>query len=95
MRERTRKIKRIIKQEGPSINEVLDAGIEHGLAALVEELRNPATPLRVKMAIVKTFTYVRKHIVNHEVAAELERQSKAEVDKLTAEFYDDRPRADG
>ena len=81
MSKRRKKIERIMEQETPSINEVLDAVIKHGLAPLAEELRDPATPLHVKIAILKAFTHIQKHVffVDHEVAVELRGQVEAEV----------------
>lgn len=86
MSKRKKKIERIMEQETPSINEVLDAGIKHGLAPLAEELRDPTTPLHVKIAILKAFTHIQKHIffVDHEVAVELREQVEAEVAALEA-----------
>jgi len=86
MSERRKKIERIIEQESPSINEVLDAGIKHGLAPLAEELRDPATPLRIKIAVIKAFVHIMKHILfaDHKVAAELQEQVEAEVAALKA-----------
>ncbi len=86
MSKRRKKIEMIIEQEAPSINDVLDAGIKHGLAPLAKELRDPATPLRVKIAIVKAFAHIMKHIffVDHEVAVELQEQVEAEVAALKA-----------
>ena len=95
MSKRKKEIERIMEQETPSINEVLAAATKHGLAPLAEELRDPATPLHVKIAILKAFTHMMKHIffVDHEVAVELREQVEAEVAALRAKVTGLRRRA--